>query len=85
MLTMLTRRLRRNPLLKLLAVNLFSGVVVATIAVSGLLTLDVHGLRRLILGDQSPALAAALLLFGFVVTFGSWVMGTAIMRIGRDR
>jgi hypothetical protein len=81
----LSRLVERNPLIRLLAVNLASGIAVAVIAFGGLLMLDAHGLRRLILGDQSPGIAAALLLFGFVITFGSWVMGTAIMRIGKDR
>jgi len=77
--------LRRHPLLQLLAVNLAFGIAVAVIAVSGLLVLDTHGLRSLILNDQSPVVPLSLILFGFVISFGSWVMGTAIMRIGRER
>ena len=76
--------LRHHPLLRLLAVNLALGAAVAGIAWSGLLLLDVHGLRGLILRDQSPAVPLALLLFGFIISFGSWVMGTAIMCIGRE-
>lgn len=77
--------LRHHPLLQLLAANLAGGIAVAVLAVGGLLLLDVYGLRRLVFDDQSPLVALALLLFGFVITFGSWVMGTAIMRIGKDR
>jgi hypothetical protein len=42
-------------------------------------------LRSLIVRDQSPVVPLALLLFGFIISFGSWVMGTAIMRIGREQ
>jgi hypothetical protein len=52
--------------------------------VSGLLALNAYNLRSLILSDPSGITVAALLLFGFVVTFGSTAMGTAIMAIGRD-
>jgi hypothetical protein len=40
-------------------------------------------LRDLIFADNSPGTALGLLLFGFVVTFGSAAMGTAIMAMGR--
>jgi hypothetical protein len=71
-------------LLRLLAVNLLSGVIVAALAVGGVLL--VHPtLRRLILQDDASPVALVLLAAGFIITFGSWVMGTAIMRIGRDR
>jgi hypothetical protein len=76
--------LHRHPLLRLLAVNLAGGIVVAVIAVGGLLALDIQGLRHLIFADQSPAVALFVILFSFIVTFGSWVMGTAIMRLGKD-
>ena len=76
--------LKRHPLLELLAVNLAGGIAVAAIAVGGLLLLDIQGLRHLIFADRSPALALFVIFFSFVVTFGSWVMGTAIMRIGGE-
>ncbi|MDC7784997.1 hypothetical protein PQJ75_23415 [Rhodoplanes sp. TEM] len=75
-------RLLRQPLLRLLAINLAIGLVIAVLAVAGLLALDAHRLRSLILGDQSPVVAVGLLLFGFAITLGSWVMGSAIMRLG---
>ena len=77
--------LRHHLLLRLLAVNLALGIAVAAIACGGLLALDAHGLRGLIWRDQSPVVPLALLLFGFIISFGSWVMGTAIMRIGREQ
>ena len=76
--------LLRQPLLRLLLANLAFGSLAAVLLVGGMLALDSQGLRTLILADQSPALAIGLLLFGFVITLGSLVMGTAIMAIGKD-
>jgi hypothetical protein len=71
------------PLLRLLGVNLAAGIAIAMLALAGVLALHPQ-LRDLIFADQSPAVALALLGGGFVVTFGSVVMGTAIMRLGQD-
>ena len=76
-------RLLRVPLFRLLAINLAVGVTLAAMAVGGLLALNPGGLRHLIFADASPGTALGLLLFGFVVTFGSAAMGTAIMAMGR--
>ena len=76
-------RLLRVPLFRLLAINLAAGVTLAAVAVGGLLALNPGGLRHLIFADASPGTALGLLLFGFVVTFGSAAMGTAIMAMGR--
>jgi hypothetical protein len=75
--------LLRLPLLRLLAVNLAAGCAVALMMLGGLLALDPGGLRELILADDATGLA--LLAFGFVVTFGSAAMGSAVMMLGRDR
>jgi hypothetical protein len=72
------------PLFRLLAINLAAGMTLAALLVGGLLALNPFGLRDLILADRSPATALGLLLFGFVVTFGSTVMGSAIMAMGRQ-
>lgn len=71
------------PLFRLLAINLAAGVAIAALLVGGLLALNPGGLRHLIFADASPGTALGLLLFGFVVTFGSAAMGTAIMAMGR--
>ncbi len=71
------------PLFRLLAINLAAGIFVAMLLVGGLLAFNPAGLRDLILADRSPGIALELLLFGFVVTFGSTAMGTAIMALGR--
>lgn len=73
----------RVPLFRLLAINLAAGTAVAALFVGGLLALNPGGLRDLILADSSPGTALGLLLFGFVVTFGSTAMGTAIMAMGQ--
>ena len=73
----------RVPLFRLLAINLAIGVALAALVVGGLLALNPGGLRHLIFADASPGTALGLLLFGFVVTFGSAAMGTAIMTMGR--
>src|ERR1700693_5424142 len=80
----IARRFRfwRVPLFRLLAINLAAGTALAALLVGGLLALNPADLRDLILADSSPGTALGLLLFGFVVTFGSAAMGTAIMATG---
>lgn len=73
----------RVPLFRLLAINLAAGTALAALLVGGLLAINPGGLRDLIFADSSPGTALGLLLFGFVVTFGSTAMGTAIMAMGR--
>jgi hypothetical protein len=74
----------RVKLFRLLAINLAIGVVAALLMIGGLLALNPYGLRGLLLADRSGGAAIALLVFGFVVTFGSAAMGSAIMAIGRE-
>jgi hypothetical protein len=73
----------RQPLLRLLAINLAIGAAAAVLLLGGLIALNPDRLRDLILADRSPLTALGLLLFGFLITFGSVAMGTAIMAIGR--
>jgi hypothetical protein len=79
------RKILREPLFRLLLVNLAIGLAAAALLFGGLLLVNPYGLRGLILSDQSPATALIVLLFGFCITFGSAAMGTAIMALGRDR
>jgi hypothetical protein len=74
----------RVPLFRLLAINLAIGVSVALLMTGGLLLINPYGLRDLIVADRASGVPLVLLVFGFVVTFGSTAMGTAIMAIGRD-
>jgi hypothetical protein len=76
--------MRHDPLLRLLEVNLLFGVAVAILAVGGLLLLDVNGLRHLVLSDQSPALALAVLVSGFALTFGGGLIGTAMVQLDNE-
>jgi len=74
--------LRANKLVRYMAINLAGGIVIATLALGGLLIVNPLGLRHLIFADGASWLAVSLLLFGLVVTLGSVAMGTAIMSIG---
>ena len=74
----------REPLFRLLAINLAIGIAAAALMTGGLLALNPCGLRSLILADPSGGATVVLMLFGFVVTFGSTAMGTAIMALGRE-
>ena len=49
------------------------------------MALNPYGLRGLILSDRADGVALALLLFGFLLTFSSAAMGTAIMTLGKKR
>ena len=69
---------------RLLAINLGIGIAVAVLLVGGLLVLNPGGLRDLIFADRSPFVPIFLLLGGFVVTFASTAMGTAIMAMGES-
>jgi hypothetical protein len=73
-----------QPLFRLLAINLAIGVMIAALLLGGLLYLNPGHLRDLIFADDSPGTALGLLLFGFVITFGSAAMGSAIMAMGTD-
>ena len=77
--------LLRQPLIRLLAINLAIGVSVAALMLVGLPALNPHHLRDLILADRSGGAAIGLLLFGLVVTFGSVAMGTAVMTLGEKK
>jgi hypothetical protein len=73
----------RQPLIRLLAINLAAGLAVAALMLGGLLALNPGNLRELILTDRLPGAALGLLAFGFFITFGSAAMGSAIMMLGR--
>ncbi|MCK9908371.1 hypothetical protein MXD81_04475 [Microbacteriaceae bacterium K1510] len=65
-----------------MAVNLAIGICIASLMLAGLLALNPGGLRTLILADRDTGAAFGLLLFGFLITFGSAAMGSAIMALG---
>ncbi|NRG19034.1 hypothetical protein HPQ64_15180 [Rhizobiales bacterium] len=73
------RRLLREPLLRLLAINWAIGAFVAGLVTSGLLLLDTSGLRTLVLNSDNPAIPVAVLFCGLLITLTSAAMGAAIM------
>ncbi len=78
------RRLRDEPLLRLLAVNGLIGAVVAGALAAVVLITDTAHLRTLIFSSREPWIGIVLLFFGFVVTMGSVAMGTAVMLLPKD-
>lgn len=78
------RRLRDEPLLRLLAVNGLIGAAVATALAAVVLVTDTAHLRTLIFASNEPWIGIALLFFGFLVTMGSVAMGTAVMLLPKD-
>ena len=64
--------------------HLAAGCVAGVAAARAIVVTNVGSLRNLILRTHGGRLAAALLTFEFVVTFGSAAMGHAIMRIGQN-
>lgn len=78
-----TTWLLRQPLFRLLAINLAIGTAIAALMLGGLLMLNPGRLRDLIFADRDGYAAFGLLAIGLVVTFGSVAMGTAIMALGR--
>jgi hypothetical protein len=78
-----TTPLLRQPLFRLLAINLVIGIGIAGLMLGGLLAVNPGRLRELIFADRDGYAALGLLAFGLVVTFGSVAMGTAIMALGR--
>jgi hypothetical protein len=78
------RALLRQPLIRLLAINLAAGIAAALLMLGGLLALNPGGLRDLIFADRMGYTALGLLLFGLTITFGSVAMGSAIMMLGKE-
>ncbi|MDR3537715.1 MAG: hypothetical protein P4L71_14550 [Acetobacteraceae bacterium] len=62
--------------------HLAAGCTAGVVAAGALVMSNVGSLRDLVLHTQGGWLAAVLLTFGFVVTFGSAAIGHAIMTLG---
>jgi hypothetical protein len=73
-----------DPLLRLLAWNALGGVIVACLLTAFVIATDVGQLRSLILNSDDPAVPLLLLVFGFMVTMCSVMMGSAVMSLGRE-
>ncbi len=70
------------PLIRFLAFHAILGVMVGSALAGALIVFDVAGLGTLIARSKDPITAGTLLFFGFAVTFGSAVMGGAILMYG---
>jgi hypothetical protein len=69
----------KNPLFRLLVWNWLAGAAVAVMLFTGLISTNTMHLRDLILESDQPVVPVAMLVAGFLVTFSSVAMGTAIM------
>ncbi len=69
-------------MLRLVLTNLGTGILMSCLLVGGLLALNPHGLRDLILADRAAALPLLLLGTGFAMSFGVAAIGTALMLSG---
>ena len=81
---MLRHPLLRIPLFRLLFINLLLGVGLAIAFVVALLWLDPAGIGSLLVKDHSPIVAFIVLAGSFIVTFGSLMMGSAIMLLPKE-
>jgi hypothetical protein len=79
-----TRRSKLPRLVRHCLPALAAGTVAGVIAAGALVASDVGGLRGLILHDRQGWIALFLMVFGFVVTFGSLAIGGAVMALGRE-
>lgn len=75
----------RDPLHRLLVVNLISGAAIGLVFVAGLLWADAFGLRALILRDSGGMVALLALCAVCIITASSVVAGSAIMMSRKSR
>jgi hypothetical protein len=69
----------RDPLHRLLFINGMCGALLALAFVAALFLFNIAGLADLLGNEGQPALVVGLMAFGFVITFSSLMMGSAIM------
>ena len=78
------RRLRDDPLLRLLGINWLIGACVAAALAAVVLITDTAHLRTLMMSSSEPWIPILLLFFGFMVTMCSVAMGAAVMFLPKD-
>lgn len=77
------RRRSLPPFLRFLLGHCLVGAGLGMAAALGIVWLDVGGIGTMVAGGARQGwIAVALLCFGFVVTFGSLAMGSAIFMLG---
>jgi len=74
-----------RPALQFLLGHFLAGVVGALVVGFLVLWLDVAGMGTLIRRSEQPWLAAALMLFGLVITFGGCALAAGVMGMKRWR
>ena len=74
----------RDPLIRMVIVNLIVGAFMGVAFAALLMAADVAGIRTLILGVSVSLPALALLFGGFAITFGGVVAATAVMLMNED-
>lgn len=79
------RRTKQYEGVRFLLHHVVGGVIGAVAFMALILIFDLAGLRGLIWGSPHGWVAAALLLFGLIITFGSVAMAIAVMLEGEDR
>jgi heme/copper-type cytochrome/quinol oxidase subunit 2 len=75
----------RDPLHRLLVINLLSGAAIGLVFVAGLLWTDAYGLRNLIVRDSEGIVALIALCAGCMVIASSVVAGSALMMNRKSR
>ncbi|MEO0975754.1 MAG: hypothetical protein AAFY24_00785 [Pseudomonadota bacterium] len=77
------RKLKDEPLIRLVAINGAAGVCVAMLVMAGIFWTNIGNLRVLVSNAEDPVLPVLMLAFGLVITLGSVVIGSAIMLLGK--
>lgn len=75
----------RDPLHRLLVINILSGAGIGLVFVAGLLWTDAYGLRGLIMRDRDGIVALLALCAACMITSSSVVAGSAIMMNRKSR
>lgn len=78
------RLLPKNPLMRLLSINLAIGAAAGLLVVAGFYVLDIGGIQRLTNSDEMPWVPVIMLIVMFIITLGSAAMGAAIMMLPKD-
>ncbi|WP_420336740.1 hypothetical protein [Roseibium sp.] len=77
------RKLKDEPLIRLVAINGAAGVCVAMLVMGGIFWANIGNLRVLVSRAEDPVLPVLMLAFALVITLGSVVIGSAIMLLGK--
>ncbi len=78
------RKLRDEPLIRLVAINGVAGICVAMLVMGGIFLTNIGNLRVLVSNAEDPVLPVLMLAFALIITLGSVVIGSAIMLLGRQ-